>query len=1007
MCEGSGHTRLLPVVIVWLGLLPSLAANAAAQHRFDSWTTENGLPQNSVNDILQTRDGYLWLATHGGLVRFDGMRFVIFDRSTQGIESQRVRALHEDRQGALWAATEDGMLIRYRNGRFVTYTSKDGLPHAVAVRIEEDDEGCLWVTWAGSMTKFDGQRFVDMKPEHFANRVAAPPRARYHDVWWTQDSIGLHVLVKGRVQTVSVRSELNGAGITGVIADRRGNLWIHTRGAGVIKVSDGRLRRYTTRDGMPSNDPDGAVHEGHDGELWVADRDKVYRIKDGKPESFKLPGAPISGLRSFLVDDEGSVWLGTTASGLHRFSDASISVHAERDGVSLVGAYSILADRTGAIWIGSNGLKRYANSRFTSSWSTAGTSRDQVTSIYEDTAGTLWVGTAGGLRYFRSGRFTPYEDPSGLLNGSISAIHEDRSGTFWFATDSGLVQSTGGRFTRYTTAEGLSHDRITALFEDRRGALWIGTLQGLTRLKNGAFTAYREHDGFIGSWVRAFHEDSDGILWVGTYDGGLYRLANERLTRFTRNEGLHDNGVFQILEDADGFFWMGSNRGISRISRRELIDVAEGRRRTVTPVVFGVRDGLSSVEVNGGRQPAGLKTADGKLWFPTMGGVAVIDPAAIRIKAKPPFAVIEAVRLNGDRVDSTGEIRVPPSVRALEIEYTAPGFVKPEQIRFRYRLTGLDGLEDEWIEAGARRSVGFHGMSPGRYRFEVIAASHDGVWTTAGSSVEIVVVPPFWRTWWFIALAVAGAASIALAGHERRVRGLRRLHTLQEEFSRQLIDSQERERRRVSNEMHDSLGQHVAIIKRTARTSRETVTDQAAVGEAFDEIAALAERINGEMTEIAYDMRPHQLDTIGLSKTIESMVRRVGRTCDIQLTPDIASIDDAIPEASQIHVFRIVQEAVSNIVKHSDATCGKVIIARGVTSLEIRVHDDGTGFSSESLDAVRSTAHGAGLVGIRERARILGGQAEIQSSAQTGTTVAVTLPLGGTTRRAGVGPREH
>ena len=205
MCRGPGHARLLLAVIVWMALLPSLAANAAAQHRFDSWTTENGLPQNSVNDIVQTRDGYLWLATHGGLVRFDGVRFVIFDRSTQGIESQRVRALHEDRQGTLWAATEDGMLIRYRDGRFVTYTSKDGLPHAVAVRIEEDDEGCLWVTWVGSMTRFDGQRFVAMGPEHFANRVAAPPTARYLDVWWTQDSIGLHVLVKGRVQTVSAR----------------------------------------------------------------------------------------------------------------------------------------------------------------------------------------------------------------------------------------------------------------------------------------------------------------------------------------------------------------------------------------------------------------------------------------------------------------------------------------------------------------------------------------------------------------------------------------------------------------------------------------------------------------------------------------------------------------------------------------------------------------------------------------------------------------------------------
>ena len=194
--------RLIPVVVVCLTLLPLPGVAATAQPRFESWTTENGLPQNSVNEILQTRDGYLWLATFGGLVRFDGIRFVIFDRSTPGIESQRISALHQDRNGVLWAATEDGMLIQYHGGRFTTYSSKDGLPHAGAVRIEEDDGGCLWVTWIGRITRFDGQRFETFGPDHFANRVAVPPLARYFDAWWTQDADGLHALVKGKVRNV-------------------------------------------------------------------------------------------------------------------------------------------------------------------------------------------------------------------------------------------------------------------------------------------------------------------------------------------------------------------------------------------------------------------------------------------------------------------------------------------------------------------------------------------------------------------------------------------------------------------------------------------------------------------------------------------------------------------------------------------------------------------------------------------------------------------------------------
>jgi ligand-binding sensor domain-containing protein len=424
------HARLLPAVSVWLSLLAALASNATAQHRFDSWTTENGLPQNSVNDILQTRDGYLWLATLGGLVRFDGVRFVVFDRSVDGIGSQRLLALHEDRMGTLWAGTDDGMLIRYRNGQFITYAREDGLPHAPAVRIEEDDDGSLWVTSIGAITRFDGKGFVTFGSDYFAPGVSAPPATRYLDAWWSEDATGLHALVKGRVRTFPVRSELGGAEINRVTLDRRGTLWMSTTSAGVIKASDGLLERYTTRNGTPDTDSGGAFFEGHRGDFWFGDRAHLYRVKNGRQERIQLPGAPLSELRSFYVDREGSTWLGTTATGLHRLRDPLITVHSEGDGVSVKIAYSIFEDRTGAIWIGNGGLKRYANGRFTSYWSAEGVSPDRVTSIYEDKGGTLWVGTYGGLRSFRNGRFRPFDDASGFLKGGIWSVHEDRSGTF-------------------------------------------------------------------------------------------------------------------------------------------------------------------------------------------------------------------------------------------------------------------------------------------------------------------------------------------------------------------------------------------------------------------------------------------------------------------------------------------------------------------------------------------------------------------------------------------------
>ena len=406
-------------------------------------------------------------------------------------------------------------------------------------------------------------------------------------------------------------------------------------------------------------------------------------------------------------------------------------------------------------------------------------------------------------------------------------------------------------------------------------------------------------------------------------------------------------------------------------------------------MAFGPADGLASVEVNGGAQPSGLVAADGTFWFPTMGGVAVLNPASFGGRAPPPPAIIEEFRLNGDPVDFNTGITVPRGARTFEIRFTAPSFVKPAQVRFRYRLAGL---EEQWTDAGERRWASFHAVPPGRYRFEVVAASHDGVWNTGGPHVDIVVVPPFWRTWWFIGLALVATFTAAVGGHEQRIRRVRRLHAMQEEFSQRLIDSQERERRRVSNEMHDSLGQHMAILKKKARAGLQLAGDPAAA-EAFGEIAALAETVNTEMKEIAYAVRPHHLDTIGLSKTIETMVTRVGRACDIQLTADIIPMDERVPEASHIHIFRIVQEAVSNIVKHSGATRANVIVARGPGSIVITVEDNGRGFSPDALDAARLAMHGAGLVGIRERARILGGRVEIHSNARTGTTLTVTLPL--------------
>lgn len=976
-----------------VGLLVGSLPQAHAQPQLDSWTTENGLPQNSVNDILQTSDGYVWLATYGGLVRFDGARFVVFDRSTDGIKSQRIRTLREDSRGVLWAATEDGMLIRYRDELFTTYTSEHGLPATAALRIDEGSGGNLWITWRDKISKYDGTTFVTYQRGDFAHDVRShhplpDPQAMTGrmDLWWSRDATGLHCLYKGAVRTCVASDDLPSADVVRVAVDDRDNIWVSTNGAGVLRVADGTLRIYTTDDGLPSNDADGQFFEDRQGTLWFADRlGAVHRIRDGG-----LKSTPLAGLKIYQ-DHEDSVWIGTTT-GLYRWRDRTITIHGVSNGLSSNLAYSILQDRRGDVWIGTNGfgVNRYAQGRFVTLSTTDGLPSAYVTCLFEDASGRLWVGTIGGLARLENGRFSRYVDSAGYLVGAVWAMHEDGQGVLWFATDDGLVSVRDQVATRYTAADGLSHDRVTALAQDRSGALWVGTFQGLTRLHHGVFTAYTEHDGLVGNQVRAIYEDADETLWIGTYDGGLYRLKAGRLTRYTTKDGLHDNGVFQILEDHAGYFWMGSNRGISRVSRRELNDFADGKAGAIRVSVFGIADGLSTLECNGGRLPSGLKTPDGKLWFPTMGGLAVVDPGAVRTNTQAPPVVIEALLVRGEPVNFHGDVRVSPDANRFEIRYTAPSFIKPEHLTFRHRLVGLD---DGWEDAGDQRTATYYGVPPGRYQFVVSAANADGVWNADGASVSIVVLAPLWRQPWFMTLTGLATLAFGFLLDRRRVRRLRRDEARQTAFAQQLIETQEFERKRISTELHDSLGQDLFIIRAHVRSAREMVPNADKIEDALDAIGDLAQKASEDLKGVAHALRPYGLDKIGLASTIERMIDHIRTTCEMDFTTSLAEIDGRIDPGKHINVYRIVQEGVSNVVKHSGATRASVTLTAGERSAEIRIEDNGQGFRPDRVESSDIIGGTLGLMSMRERARSLGGQATIRSTIGVGTTVVVTFPL--------------
>jgi signal transduction histidine kinase/ligand-binding sensor domain-containing protein len=971
---------------------------ASAQTRLDSWTTENGLPQNSVNDILQTRDGYLWLATFGGLVRFDGARFAVFDRSTAGIGSQRVRALFEHRDGTLWAATEDGLLIRYRDGAFATLGPRDGLPDATALRIDEADDGGLWVAWVNNarqeplLTRHDADGVAVHPPAHLAFGVGPPrrhPVAR-DDVWWSRDARGLHCLSAGRVGTCAPADALPDREVIRVSADHRGHLWVLFEGGEVLHVTPSNRRLLRLQD--PSAARAVSFLADRYGTVWWIRADGALFTASGPAASTPAPGPALT----LYEDHEGALWIGSTH-GLHRMRPQAITMFDTNDGLVANAVYSVLQDSSGGVWLGTwgHGVQRLAGGRLQTFRQRDGLGTDLVTCVFEDRTGRVWVGTTAGVAYLAGDRFVRDALPGGHLNGAVWAMHEDRSGVLWLATDAGLVRLRDGLATRYSIEDGLPHDRVTALAESRSGALWVGTYQGLARLERGAFTAYTEPEGLIGSWIRALYEDVEGVLWIGTYDGGLYRMRDRTLTRYTTTHGLHDNGVFQILEDDAGFLWMGSNRGISRVSRRELNEFAAGTRAGIRPRAFGIRDGMTTLECNGGRQPSGLKAPDGRLWFPTMGGVAIVDPRAVVSQTRPPPVIMEERLVSGRPVERGREMTVPSDASGFEIRYTAASFGASEQVRFRYMLAGLD---DGWVEAGGRRSVAYQHIPPGRYEFRVTAANEESGWNPAPQTMTVVVLAPLWRQSWFAALVVVTALLAAVAADRRRATRQREERATQTAFAHRLIATQENERQRISTELHDALGQELYVIRARVRAAKAVATSDAPLREALDGIDGVARKASEDLREIAHALRPYHLDKIGLARTVEAMTDSVGAASGIEFMTLLEPLDELLGADQRIQVYRILQESVSNVARHSGAATARVTMRRIGGHCEIRVEDDGRGFEPAALEGRGAAKPGIGLMTIRERARSLGGDAEVRSRLGHGTTILATFPIDGGSR---------
>jgi diguanylate cyclase (GGDEF)-like protein len=744
---------------------------------FASWGTEQGLPSNIALDITQTRDGYLWLASYEGIVRFDGVAFRVFNESDiPGLGRASFWRVEVDSAGALWGASERDGLVRYAAGRWTVFGTRHGLKSDRVTALLPDAGGVLWVGTRDGVSRVRGGRIEPLPAPRGMDEPVVMDLARTPDgtLWIGTAANGVLRYRDGRYEPVGERTDQ----VSALWADRDGTVWVGTFDTGVTRIRGGEIRHL----GAEGDDAPRRVNtilRDREGTLWLAAENGLYRMAGERAVPVPLPdGRPIAQGATLRQDAEGNLWVGSRQGGLFRLRPTAVATITRAGGLPHDLVSAIEGDGAGGVWIATHGGVAHRTERGIQLFTHAGgaLADDVARDVVRGRNGDVWVATNGGLTRIRDGRAVTFGARDGLPDDRVRTLFEARDGSLWAGPYNGLAQMKDGRFRAYGRAEGLTDPYILSVFEDRRGTVWVGTQsEGLFRMVGGRFVPGPRE--LARRPVFRMMEDADGTLWVGS-SRGLARIRGDSVFVFNMRHGLSGNAVYQALDDGRGRLWLTGSWGVGHVARAELEAVAAGRARTLAMKQFGSRDGMAGEASSISRAWRG---PDGRMWFATPAGVAVIDPARLRRNRLAPTPLIERVVVDDAVHEGKTPIEAAPGTRSLELHFTAASFVAPEQLRFRYRLEPYD---KGWVEGGTRRAAYYTNLPPGRYVFRVQARNEDDVPSTRDARVALRLRPYFWQTRWFILLIAAAAVALALAAHRVRVRMVQR--ALREEMLRDL-----------------------------------------------------------------------------------------------------------------------------------------------------------------------------------------------------------------------------
>ncbi|MDP1676276.1 MAG: two-component regulator propeller domain-containing protein [Bacteroidota bacterium] len=1044
----------LVISVCFLSLL--LAQNQAneevykefSQFTHETWTTDDGLPQNSINNIVQTNDGYLWMGTQEGLVRFDGVTFTVFNKkNTPAINNNFITVLYVDRNGILWIGTYNGGLTKYQNGVFTHIDHIPQLSHGHVRAIFQDTKATLWIALRehGVITMKDSTFTVINKTTGLISNDVLCFSQDLQGKVWIGTEVGISIYNNGLINNLTIADGLVNNTVTSLREASNGTMWIGTND-GLMNVlidfkDKSRFLTFTEKNGLPSRIVYSIFIDKNEA-VWVRTKSGVARIDRGIISSLtNKDGQRYGHVMSLFIDSEENIWIGADGRGLEILRKRLFTNYTAKEGLPSNAVHTIMEDYMRNMWIGTDsGLAKmnYKSPQTFVRYSEKEGMRDnEIYSVAEDDSDRIWVATASGLNIIENGKVKPVQ-PVEKTKGLISShIFADSKGRMWVTSSGeGIYLFENGTVKQITTAQGLASNYTSCVIEDFRGNIWVGTDgAGISVIGDDGITSYTTENGLTNNFIRSMYVTNDNSIWIGTFGGGLICYTSEKFFTLTSVNGLFDDVIFSILEDDMGRLWMTSNKGIFYVDKFDVMKFFYAGLNSITCAVYGREHGMINMENSGGVQPAGWKVHDGTLWFSTAGGVTIVNPKKVVTNQRSPKVVIEQFLIDNQPISFNKEFIVPAENQRIEIHFTGLSFVSPKKIRFKAML---DGYDKKWYDLDTRRTTNYTHLPPGKYTFRIVAANSDGVWDSTGVAITFVKKGYFYETDLFIVGMILLVLSSMVGVYRARVHQIQRReqklkHLVEtrtkdlqgeQETIKQLLDLTEQEKVKAENanavksQLLDMVTHHVKspLISITGLTKQ--IEQSGALDSVSKKYLKMIRNSSDGMIKVINNLLnlsgmesgaiSFQFEKVNLAEIAGMVIdsyKFLAEKKEQTLTFVVDEFDTVMVMADIARIQDAIENLVSNAIKYSPLHSAiQAGVYRHNDKVQFWITDEGPGISAGERNELfkkfrvlsakptgDETATGLGLAIVKETVDAHGGKIYVNSTPPMGSTFTIEL----------------